>query len=214
MLSGYGRPVGRFLGQGLNPGFLVVGHRDCPRLAYLAAQQSLIENLYFLINMQYRRHLGLELRVPSLHIVTNLMRPAARSYAAWSGSPAPVPGTRPLGLAAAGGRSADRTSITLGHSLTPWASDKHSSAPKPSPHPKPDAVCPNAAILLRPPARQSEDISGCKASPCYGSPPGPVQWLDRSDRRPSPARSPRARYTSSARCATCGGAPTCAARPR
>jgi hypothetical protein len=57
-------------------------------LANLAAQQSFVENLYFLINMQYRRHLGLELRVLSLHIVSNLyaveVLPASRSYAAWS----------------------------------------------------------------------------------------------------------------------------------
>src|SRR5271157_2533006 len=75
MLPGHWRPVGRFLSQRLNAGFLVVGHRDHPRLANLASQQSFIENLYFLVDMQYRRHLGLELRVPSLHIVTNLMRP-------------------------------------------------------------------------------------------------------------------------------------------
>jgi len=74
LLPGYGRPVGRFLRQRLNTGFLVVGHRDHPRLANLAAQQSFVENLYFLINMQYRHHLGLELRVPPLHIVSNLMR--------------------------------------------------------------------------------------------------------------------------------------------
>ena len=47
----------------------VPGSRISPR------SSPSIENLYFLINMQYRRHLGLELRVPSLHIVTNLMRP-------------------------------------------------------------------------------------------------------------------------------------------
>ena len=74
MLSGHCRPVGHFLSQRLNTRFLVVGHRDHLRLANLAAQQSFIENLYFLVNMQYRRHLGRELRVPSLHIVTNLMR--------------------------------------------------------------------------------------------------------------------------------------------
>ena len=98
-----------------------------------------------------------------------------------------VPGHSGL-LPQVDGRADRLRSITLGHSLTPWASDKRSSAPKPSPHPKPDAVCPNAVILLRPPARQSEDISGCRASPCYGSPPGPVQWLDHPDQQSSPSK--------------------------
>src|ERR1700691_6517032 len=85
LLPGYGRPVGRFLRQRLNTGFLVVGHRDRPRLANLAAQQSFIENLYFLVVVPPSWT-----RVPSLHRVTNLMRatalPAARSYAAWRGN--------------------------------------------------------------------------------------------------------------------------------
>ena len=51
-----------------------------------------------------------------------------------------------------------------------------------------NAVFPNAAILLRPPARQSGGISGGRVSRCAGSPAGPAQWLDRSDRRPSPLR--------------------------
>ena len=46
MLARQGRPVGRLLRHRLNTGFLVVGHRDRPRLANLAAQQSFIENLY------------------------------------------------------------------------------------------------------------------------------------------------------------------------
>jgi len=74
MVPGQGRPVGRFLRQHPNAGFLVVGHCDHPRFANLSPQQSFINNLYFLVNMQYRCHLGGELRVPSLHRVTNLMR--------------------------------------------------------------------------------------------------------------------------------------------
>jgi len=59
MLPRQGGRSGVYYAIAWNTGFLVAGHRDRPRLANLAAQQSFIENLYFLVCC---RHLGLESR--------------------------------------------------------------------------------------------------------------------------------------------------------
>ena len=57
------------------------------------------EKDWYLVNMQYRCHLGLELRVPSLHIVANIMRPKFSlpqdRMQLRAASTAPIPGILP-----------------------------------------------------------------------------------------------------------------------
>src|SRR5271157_1575764 len=74
MESGNRRPVRSRHGQRLNAGLLVIRHRHRPGFANSARHQSLIEDLHFLVHVQHRRHFLIKLRVPSLHIVPDLMR--------------------------------------------------------------------------------------------------------------------------------------------
>ena len=75
MRTHHGWPIGRRCCQGLNAGLLVIRDRHHAQLPTGLAPPIFIDDLDLLVDVQHAGHFDFEVRVPFLHVVSNLVRP-------------------------------------------------------------------------------------------------------------------------------------------
>ena len=74
MRSHHGWPIRRRGCYSLNAGLLVVRDRHHAQLPAGFAPPIFIDDLYLLVDVQHAGHFDFEVRVPFLHVVSNLVR--------------------------------------------------------------------------------------------------------------------------------------------